>query len=171
MSSAIDRNNISDHRHQPRSRDRRTHRRVFHRSVLVWALVALLLVAAVPTAFYVFAHVAPGASTSAIPASPADRFIRSIVTGDGALGWHQLCPSVQAQLPLDVIEQQANAQRLAMAKQGVWLTAKPVGTRPQHDGGVSHVYTVTAHWRSGATQSLTFTVFTQSSGCVEDVQS
>ena len=57
-----------------------------------------------------------------------------------------------------------------MAKQGIWLTAKPMGTHPQDDGGVSHMYKVTAHWRSGATQSLTFTVFTQSSGCVEDVQ-
>jgi hypothetical protein len=171
MSSAIDRNNLSHQQHRPRSRDRRTRRSIFHRSMLVWAVVALLLVAAVPTAFYVFAHVAPGASTSATPASPADRFIRSIVIGDGALGWRQLCPSVQAELPLNVIEQQANAQRLAMAKQGVWLTSKPVGTHPQHDGGVTHVYMVTAHWRSGATQSLTFTVFTQSSGCVEDVQS
>jgi hypothetical protein len=138
----------------------------------VWAVVALLLlVVAVPTAFYVFAHVTTGASNSGLSASPADRFIKSIVTEDGALGWHQLCPSVQAQLPLAVIEQQANAQRKAMLKQGVWLTAKPVGTHPQDDGGVSHQYVVTAHWHSGATQSLTFTVFTQSSGCVEDVQS
>jgi hypothetical protein len=171
MSSAIDRNNMSQQQHRPRSRDRLTGRRVFHRGVLVWVVVASLLVVAVPAAFYVFAHVAPGASNSGLSTSPADRFIQSIVTDDGALGWHQLCPSVQAQLPLGVIEQQANKQRLAMTQQGVWLTAKPVGTHPQNDGGVSHMYMVTAHWRSGATQSLTFTVFTQRSGCVEDVQS
>ena len=171
MSSAIDRNNTSHYQHRDQPGDRRTRRRIFHRAALVWVVVALLLVAAIPTAFYVFAHVAPGASTSRLSASPADRFIQSIVTEDGALGWHQLCPSVQAQLPLSVIEQQAKAQRQAMAKQGIWLTAKPMGTHPQDDGGVSHVYKVTAHWRSGATQSLTFTVFTQSSGCVEDVQS
>jgi hypothetical protein len=174
MSSTIDRNDMSHYQHGHQSRDRLTpRRRVLHRSVMVWVIVALLvlLVVAVPTAFYVAAHVTPRASTSDLSASPSDRFIQSIVTHDGALGWHQLCPSVQSQLPLGVIEQQANAQRLAMAKQGMWLTAKPVGTRPQDDGGVSHEYVVTAHWRSGVTQSVTFTVFTQSSGCVEDVQS
>jgi hypothetical protein len=172
MSSAIDRNDMSHYQHRPQSRDRLNRRRFLRRSVLVWAVVALLvLVAAVPTAFYLFAHVGPGASNSDLSASPADRFIKSIVTENGALGWHQLCPSVQAQLPETVIEQQANAQRVAMAKQGMWLTAKPVGTHPQDDGGVSHQYVVTAHWHSGATQSAMFTVFTQSSGCVEDVQS
>jgi hypothetical protein len=172
MSSAIGRDNTSFNQRRPQSRDRFTHRRVFHRGVLVWAVVALLLLmAAVPAAFYVFAHVAPGPSTSGLTASPADRFMQSIVTGDGALGWHQLCPSVQAQLPLTAIEQQANAQRKAMAKQGVWLTATPMGTHPQQDGGVSHTYKVTAHWHSGATQSTMFTVSTQHSGCVEDVQS
>jgi hypothetical protein len=175
MSSAIDRNNMS-HRE---ARDRHVRRRVFHRGVLVWVVVALLLAAAVPTAFYVFAHLALGASTrtsssastSSLSTSPADRFIHSIVIEDGALGWHQLCPSIQAQLPMGALVQQANAQRLAMAQQGVWLTAKPIGTHPQDDGGVSHVYMVTAHSRNGATQSLTFVVFTQRSGCVEDVQS
>jgi hypothetical protein len=179
MSSAIDRNDMSHHQHRPQPRDRHTHRRVFRRSVLVWVIVvAILLVAAVPAVFYLFAHVGPGASatnsrsasTSNLLASPADRFMKSIVTGDGALGWHQLCPSIQAQLPLAAIEQQANTQRNTMAKQGVWLTATPVGTHTQQDGGVSHLYVVTAHWRSGATQSSTFTVSTQSSGCVEDVQ-
>jgi hypothetical protein len=173
MSSAMNHNDMPNYHDRPQSRNRRTGRRVFHRGVLVWGIVGLLLLAAaVPAAFYVVAHVGPGASTSSsLSASPSDRFIQSIVTHDGALGWHQLCPSVQAQLPMDVLKKQADAQRLAMAKQGVWLTAKPVGTHPQDDGGVSHEYVVTAHWRSGATQSLTFTVFTQSSGCVEDVQS
>jgi hypothetical protein len=175
MSSAIDRNYMSPR--QPR--DRHTRHRVFHRGVLIWVVLALLLATAVPTAFYVFAHVAPGASTRAsssasapsLSASPADRFIQSIVTQDGALGWHQLCPSIQADIPLDELKQQADAQRLTMAQQGVWLTAKPMGTRPQADGGVSHMYLVTAHSRSGTTQSLTFIVFTQRSGCVEDVHS
>jgi hypothetical protein len=167
MSSAIDRNNTSHNQYRPQSRD---HRRIFHRSMLVWAVVVLLIVAAVPTAFYVFTRVASGTSSSSAPASPADRFMQSIVTGDGALGWHQLCPSVQAQLPMSVLEQQASAQRRAMQRQGVWLTATPVGTQPQKDGGTSHLYHVTAHWRSGATQSSTFMVSTQPSGCVENVQ-
>jgi hypothetical protein len=179
MSSAIDRNNMSDRNFQRQSRDRRVRRLVFHRGMLIWVVVALLVAAAVPTAFYVFAHGALGASTrtsssastTSLSTSPADRFIHSIVTEDGALGWHQLCPSIQANLPLVVLEQQANAQRLAMAQQGVWLSEKPMGTHPQDDGGVSHVYMVTAHSRSGVTQSITFVVFTQRSGCVEDVQS
>lgn len=175
MSSAIDRNNTSHHQDRPHSRDRFNLRHIFRRSVLVWVAVALLLVAAVPTAFYLFAHIAPGGTArTSRPAStsglPADRFIQSIVTADGALGWHQLCPSIQAQLPLGALEQQADAQRKAMRQQGVWLTATPEGTHAQQDGGVSHLYLVTAHWRSGAMQSTTFTVSTQSSGCVEDVQ-
>ena len=170
MSSAIDRNNTGDNQFRPQPRDRRTHPRVLRRSVLVWVVIGLLLVAVVvPTAFYVFAHVIPGQSGSGA-ASPADRFMQSIVTGDGALGWHQLCPSIQAQLPLPALEQQANAQHKAMAQQGMWLTSMPVGTHRQQDGGLSHVYVVTAHWRSGVTQQTTFTVSTQRSGCVEDVQ-
>jgi hypothetical protein len=170
MSSAIDRNNTSDNQYHPQSRDRRTHRRGFHRGVLVWVVVGLLLVAAVPTAFYVFAHVAPGPSGSGASATPADRFMQSIVSGDGSLGWHQLCPTIQSQLPLHALEQQATAQHKAMAQQGMWLTSTPVGTHSQPDGGVAHVYVVTAHWHSGVTQSTTFTVSTQRSGCVEDVQ-
>jgi hypothetical protein len=179
MSSTIGPNNMSHYQgRQPH--DRHTHRRVFHRGALVWVLVALLLLAAaVPAAVYLFEHTAAGASTPAsssasstsLSTSPAGRFILSVVTGDGALGWHQLCPSVQAQLPLDVLEQQADAERLDMAQQGMWLTAKPMGTLPQNDGGVAHMYIVTAHSHSGATQSRKFTVFTQRSGCVEDVQS
>jgi hypothetical protein len=170
MSSAIDRNNSSDHQFRPQSRDRRNHRSFLRRGVLVWVAIGLLLVVvAVPLAFYVVAHVASGQSGSGA-SSPADRFMQSIVTGDGALGWHQLCPSVQAQLPLPALEQQATAQHKAMTQQGMWLTSTPVGTHPQQDGGISHVYVVTAHWHSGVTQSTTFTVSTQRSGCVEDVQ-
>jgi hypothetical protein len=180
MSSTIDRNNMSHYqRRQPH--DRHTHRRIFHRGVVVWVLVALLLAAAVPTAFYVFAHVAPEASTrtsssassasdASLSTSPSGRFILSIVHEDGALGWHQLCPSIQVQLPLNELKQEADAERAAMAQQGMWLTAQPMGTRPQNDGGVAHLYMVTAHSRSGATQSRKFIVFTQPSGCVEDVQ-
>ena len=178
MSSTIDHNNMSNYQRR-QSRDRHTNRHVFHRGMLVWVLVALLLAAALPTAFFVFEHAAPGASTpsssstsaTSLTTSPAGRFILSIVTEDGALGWHQLCPSIQAQLPLDVLEQQADAERLDMQQQGMWLTAKAMGTRPQVDGGVAHMYVVTAHSHSGATQSRKFTVFTQRSGCVEDVQS
>jgi len=181
MSSTIDHNNMSHYQRQRQrqSHDRHTNRRFFHRSVLVWVLLGLLLATGVPAAFYVFTQASPGASTRSsssastanLSASPADRFILSIVTQDGALGWHQLCPSIQAQLPLDTLKQQADAESQAMAQHGVWLTAKPMGTRPQADGGVAHLYLVTAHSHNGATQSRKFTVFTQRSGCVEDVSS
>jgi hypothetical protein len=101
---------------------------------------------------------------------PADRFMQSIVTDDGALGWRQLCPNIQAQLPMDQLVQQANAQRAAAAQEGVRLTMQFVGTHRQQDGGVTRVYVVTAHWPDGTTQQRMYNVLTQSSGCVEDVQ-
>jgi hypothetical protein len=135
--------------------------------VLVWVAAMLLFVAAVPAAFYAHAHWATASET---PPQPADLFMHSIVTEDGALGWHQLCPSLQAQLSMNALVQQAQAQRTTLAQYGVWLTEKFVGTQSQGDGGVSHIYVVTAHWPSGTTQTRTYIVLTQPSGCVEDVQ-
>ncbi|MGO8946969.1 MAG: hypothetical protein ACLQUY_04755 [Ktedonobacterales bacterium] len=166
------------HHAQPRNRSADGH--AGRRRMLVWVIVALLFAAAVPALFYAHAQGSARASErpSRItlesdpgkPLEPADQFMQSIVTEDGALGWHQLCPSLQAQIPLDTLVQQASAQRKALAQQGVWLTMAFVGTQPQPDGGVSHVYVVTAHGPGGATQKRTFTVLTQPSGCVEDVQ-
>jgi hypothetical protein len=101
---------------------------------------------------------------------PADQFMRSLVTEDGALGWRQLCPNIQAQLPQDALVQQADAMRAAAAREGVWLTMESVGTSSQSGGGALHVYRVTMHWPNGATQQRTYSVLTLSSGCVEDVQ-
>lgn len=161
-------------------REFRSTSRIVSRRALVLLLVAVLLMAVVPAVLYAQSHVANadvGASSSAAqaqahmaPAQPADRFMQSIVADDGALGWHQLCPSLQAQLPMGELVQQANAQRTAAAQQGVWLTLKFVGTQPRQGGGAQRTYEVTAHWPNGLTQTRTFTVLTQSSGCVEDVQ-
>jgi hypothetical protein len=96
--------------------------------------------------------------------------MRSVVAQDGTLGWHQLCPSLQTVLPLNTMVQQASAQRAGLAQQSVRLTVAPVGTRLQKDGGVTHEYVVTAHWPNGATQTRTYNVLTQPSGCVEDVE-
>lgn len=155
-------------------------RRVMHHRMLAWMVVMLLLAAVVPTAFYACAHGADGPSEqsthitqhSGIDTSPqpADRFMQSIVSDDGALGWRQLCPSVQRQLPLDTVVKQANAQRMALAQQGVRLTVRFSRVYPQRDGGVSHEYVVTAHWPGGTTQTRTYIVLTQPPGCVEDVQ-
>lgn len=184
MSGPIDHPHSPHHQHQHHAQpqNRRAGGRIGHRWILLLVVAVLLIVAAVPAVFYAYAQGAaraserPERSSSSTlesgpgtPLQPADRFMQSIVTDDGALGWHQLCASLQAQLPLGVLVKQANAQRMALAQQGVWLTAAFVGTQPQQDGGVSHVYVVTAHWPGGTTQTRTFTVLTQPSGCVEDV--
>lgn len=168
------------HVRQPQLRIHIARHRVVRHRVLAWMIVMLLLVAAVPTAFYARAHGADrpseqpthitqhrGVDTSPLP---ADRFMQSIVSDDGALGWRQLCPSVQRQLPFDTVVKQADAQRMALAQQGVRLTMRFARVYPQRDGGVSREYMVTAHWPGGTTQTRTYIVLTQPGGCVEDVQ-
>jgi hypothetical protein len=141
-------------------------------------LPVLLMVVVVPAALFAHSQGSLGGTASGGPSDtahltllqPADRFMQSIVTDNGALGWRQLCPNIQAQLPMDQLVQQADAQRAAAAQEGVRLTMQFVGTHPQQDGGVTHVYVVTAHWPNGTTQQRMYNVLTQSSGCVEDVQ-
>lgn len=101
---------------------------------------------------------------------PADLFMQSVVQGDGQLGWHQLCPGMQAEVPLDEMRSQADTQRAGEARQGLTLTLDYVGARPRPAGGEIRVYVVTAHQHSGPTQQRTYIVLTQASGCVEDVQ-
>jgi hypothetical protein len=153
-----------------------TRLRARHR-LLVWLLVPFLLVAASAVVYTqtqgrgaAYRTPADGVHVGTAQMQPADRFIQSIVTEDGALGWHQLCPSIQARLPLDALVQQANAMRATAAKEGVWLTVKYTGTHPQRGSGDIHVYRITEHWPGGATQQWTSSVLTQPSGCVEDVQ-
>lgn len=102
---------------------------------------------------------------------PADLFMQSLVKDDGALGWHQLCPSIQAQLPESTLIKQADTERGTRAQQGITLTADFIGARPRPSGGQLRVYIVTAHWHNGTTNLRTFSVLTQPSGCVEDVAS
>lgn len=162
--------------HRPRS-PRSTNRPHRHR-MLLWLCAPLLFVAAVAAMLYVRAQgsavtartPAYGAHAPFAPTQPADWFIQSIVTEDGALGWHQLCPDIQAQLPENVLVQQANTMHAEAAREGVWPTVEPMGTSTQSGGGVIHTYRVTVHWPNGATQQQTFSVLTQPSGCVEDVQ-
>jgi hypothetical protein len=171
MSSAAYHNQRPDRRSQSRSR-------VDGRRIVAWLLLVLVLLAVlVPVALFVHAQGLLGSNAPSFltqprsaPAEPADRFMQSVVTDDGALGWHQLCPSIQAQLPMDELVQQADAQRAAAQQQGVRLTVQFKGAHPRQGGGAQRVYVVTAHWPNGTTQTRTFTVMTQSSGCVEDVQ-
>ena len=161
MSSTLQRYRQREHHELPKGRI------VGHRA-LAWLLVPLLLAGVGSAVLFT----RPQGQRAAVAPStlPADRFIQSIVTDDGALGWHQLCPSIQARLSLDALVQQADAQRAALAQQHVRLTMKFVGTQRQQGGGEQRVYLLTAHWPSGMTQQRTFTVLTQPSGCVEDVQ-
>ena len=152
--------------------------RVVSRRALVWLLIPLLLVLAVPVILHIQTPGSAAPTTPSphpeelrsVPLQPADRFIQSVVTDDGALGWQQLCPSLQAQLPQSELVQQANTQRDAVVKHGVRLTYKFVSIQPQQGGGAVHEYVVTARWPNGSRQTRTFDVMTQPSGCVEDVQ-
>ena len=112
--------------------------------------------------------VAPGAF-NARPV-PADLFMQSVIQGDGQLGWHQLCPSLRAQVSLDELRSQGDALRAGEARQGLTLALDYVGARPRSSGGEVRVYVVTGHQRGGPTQQRTYTVLTQASGCVEDIQ-
>jgi hypothetical protein len=111
-----------------------------------------------------------GIKAASAHSQPADLFMQSLVTENGDLGWHQLCPDIQARLPRDSLVQQADAMRTAAVQEGVRLSVEPVETMPQQGGWFVHVYRMTAHWTSGATRQWTYDVLTQPSGCVEDIQ-
>ncbi len=100
---------------------------------------------------------------------PANLFMQSIVTGDGELGWRQLCPSIQKQVPLDELRSQATAQHRAEQAAGITLNVDFVGARPQPQGGEVRIYLVTAHRSDGQAEQRTFIVRTRENGCVEDL--
>lgn len=102
--------------------------------------------------------------------SPADLFMQSVIKRDGALGWYQLCPSVQAQLPLLVLARQVEQQRVAESRQGLTLTVDYVGSHPRPQGGQIRLYVVTARRPHGWVGLRMYIVYTQASGCVEDVE-
>jgi hypothetical protein len=102
--------------------------------------------------------------------APADLFMQSVATRDGNLGWNQLCSFVQAQVPLQLVVEQTEAQRVAEAGQGVTLSVDHVGDRPRPEGGEIRFYVATAHWAEGRARQKTYIVMTQASGCVESVQ-
>jgi len=129
-------------------------------------LLGLLALLALP----VSVRVAMGHAVSGLPATPADRFMQSVAARDGELGWRQLCPALQAQLPLEQVRDQALAQRLAEAGQAPGLTVDPVGARARPTGGKLHIYVVTARHPDGHIEQKTYTVQTAESGCVEKVE-
>ncbi|MBV9895495.1 MAG: hypothetical protein JO020_15130 [Chloroflexi bacterium] len=102
--------------------------------------------------------------------TPADVFMQSVAAEDGALGWSQLCPTVQAQLPVDVLEQQTQQLRTSHAESGVTLTINHVGDWPRTSGGEIRVYVATEQAPDGSTGQKTYVLQTEASGCVESVQ-
>jgi hypothetical protein len=100
---------------------------------------------------------------------PADLFMQSVVKRDGALGWHQLCPAVQAQMPLSMLVSQVRKQRIAESGKGLRLTVEYIGARARTQDGQIRVYVVSARRADGWSGQRTFIVTTQASGCVEDV--
>ena len=102
--------------------------------------------------------------------TPADLFMQSVATEDGDLGWRQLCPTLQKELPRDVLEQQTSTQRSIQMRDGVTLSIDHLGHRPRPTGGEIHVYLATAHGADGSTGQKTYVVKTQASGCVESVE-
>src|SRR6266852_8128864 len=102
--------------------------------------------------------------------APADLFMQSVVKRDGALGWHQLCPALQAQEPLSVLTGQVEEQRIAESGQGLTLTVDYVGANSRLHGGQIRLYVVTARRSHGWAEQRTYIVYTQASGCVEDVK-
>jgi hypothetical protein len=104
------------------------------------------------------------------PLAPADVFMQSVASEDGGLGWSQLCPVLQSQLPRDVLEQHSLTQRTLEAQQGVTLSIDHVGDRPRPSGGEIRFYVATVHGADGSTGQKTYVVKTQASGCVESVE-
>src|SRR5579864_2221203 len=102
--------------------------------------------------------------------APADLFMQSVVKRDGALGWHQLCPALQAQEPLPVLTGQVEEQRIAESGQGLTLTVDYVGAHSRPQGGQIRLYVVTARRSHTWAEQRTYMVYTQASGCVEDVK-
>lgn len=144
---------------------------------LAWLLMAALtLSAAVATIMVARAAAssprlaAPAAPPAAREARAADTFIQSVVANDGALGWRQLCPSVQTHVPEATVVQQANTQRGYAAAHGLTLSAAFVGASPQSHGGQIRLYVLTAHWPNGTTEQRTYTILTAAPGCVSDVK-
>ena len=101
---------------------------------------------------------------------PADLFMQSIAMEDGDLGWRQLCPTLQEQLPLDVLQQLTLTQRTIVSEQGMTLQVEHVGDRSRPTGGEIRFYVATMHTAAGSSEQKTYIITTQASGCVESVQ-
>jgi hypothetical protein len=136
---------------------------VRRRSVVVTALLVAAAVVLVTGLEAIRTSVPAAASED----TPADVFMRSMAVRDGRLGWQQLCPSAQAELPVEAVVQETDALRAQDAATGVSVTVDFVRADPRPQGGEQRTYLATA-WQFGAPLARkAFVVLTQASGCVE----
>jgi hypothetical protein len=140
--------------------------RVWQRWLALFLLLGLL--AGICTGIGV--HLASSHRTVATAPTRADLFMRSVLIRDGQLGWQQLCPELQAQIPQIMLIRQADAQRASDLSQGVTLTMQPLGAYPLAQKGVLHLYLLTAHGPHDFEAQRAYLVRTRVGGCVADVQ-
>ncbi|HLI05337.1 MAG TPA: hypothetical protein VKV40_02080 [Ktedonobacteraceae bacterium] len=133
------------------------------RSPMVWMVLAVVLT--LPTLVAVTNRMVKAQSPV-----PADLFMQSVVKRDPNLGWHQLCSSVQSQVSLSTLTSTVQQQRRAETKEGLKLSLQYIGADARPQGGQIRVYVVTARLPTGWIGQRTYIVYTQASGCVEDVQ-
>lgn len=147
-----------------RNQGTKTHRLALGGIVLLIVCAALAGGSAV--AYSVFAR---GAQQKASP-TPADLFMQSVMTQDGGLGWNQLCPELQAQIPKIELIREANVQHASDLSQKVSLSMEPLGVHALAKTGALHLYLVTARKPDGWESQRIYAVMTRSGGCVADVQ-
>lgn len=138
------------------------------RNPLVYLLISLGCMLLLSAGLFVYFQSAQQAQR--VSSSRADLFMHSVVILDGALGWHQLCPALQAELPIDVLRNQAAEQKETDTQQNITFSMKYLGAQTQPKGGEMRFYLVTAKRPDGWQAQRMYIVRTQSTGCVEDVQ-
>lgn len=101
---------------------------------------------------------------------PADTFMHSVAIRDGRLGWQQLCPRAQGELPIDMLVRQTDAVRAVDAETGISVRVHFVSADALPEGGERRTYLATA-WQLGEplTQQV-FVVRTQANGCVDALE-
>jgi hypothetical protein len=72
-------------------------------------------------------------------------------------------------VPLSVLTSQLQQQRSAESGQDLTLTVDYVGAHARPEGGQIRLYVVTARRPNGWVEQRSYIVWTQASGCVEDV--
>jgi hypothetical protein len=106
----------------------------------------------------------PAASTR------ADLFMKSVEVRDGALGWRQLCPDLQSQIPESAVVSAARAQKAAEVGQVRSLRSELLGSRTLKSGEQLRLYLLTADLVGGTQVARLYVLHTQADGCVHAVQ-